>query len=70
MATHTEGVSLFTLGDEASPELATLAEEGNTQPLATLLTANPGVGAVVDSGPLRGARVVPYHGAHQELTRL
>lgn len=47
LATHTEDVSLFELGSPAAPELATLAEEGNTAPLAGLLRANPQVRAVV-----------------------
>ena len=52
MASHKEGVSLFALGSPASPELATLAEEGNTAPLTALLSATPGVLDVVTAGPL------------------
>jgi len=43
VASHREGVRLFNLGDPASSQLAILAEEGNTAPLAALLTANPAV---------------------------
>lgn len=43
VASHRVGVRLFTLGDPASSQLATLAEEGNTAPLAALLLANPSV---------------------------
>jgi Spondin_N len=46
-AAHTKDVSLFTRGKPASPELATLAEEGNEEPLRVLLSTNPGVSAVV-----------------------
>ncbi len=52
VASHREGVALFTLGDAASPELATLAEEGNTAPLTTLLLSNPDVKEVTTAGPL------------------
>lgn len=40
-ATHLEGHSLFRLGQPASPQLRTLAEEGNTGPLMTLLNSMP-----------------------------
>ncbi len=50
VASHREGVTLFTLGVPAGPELATLAEEGATGPLAALLLATRGVRAVADSG--------------------
>ncbi len=50
--THDEDVSLFTAGQPASPELATLAEEGNTVPLEGLLTSLPGVRDVVSSAGL------------------
>ena len=43
VASHRAGVRLFTLGSPASLEVATLAEEGNTAPLAALLLATPGV---------------------------
>ena len=42
VASHREGVTLFTLGAPASSQLAILAEEGNTAPLAALLLAPPG----------------------------
>ena len=35
VASHREGVTLFTLGQAASPELAILAEEGDVAPLST-----------------------------------
>ena len=59
VASHREGVTLFTLGQPASPELATLAEEGNTGPLAALLAQNPDVLDVADSGPPPGGFVAP-----------
>ena len=37
VATHTQAVRLFVPGTAASPELRDLAEEGNTDPLTTLL---------------------------------
>ncbi|MCI0530302.1 MAG: spondin domain-containing protein [Nitrospira sp.] len=49
VASHKEGIGLFTPGTPASPELAVLAEEGNTTPLATLLSATSGVLAVTSS---------------------
>lgn len=50
VASHREGVRLFALGQPASPELATLAEEGDTGPLATLLLATAGVRDVDSTG--------------------
>lgn len=52
VATHKAGVKLFHLGQPASPELATLAEEGNTVPLAGLLTAMPDVLDVTNASGL------------------
>lgn len=52
VASHKKEVSLFTLGQSASSELATLAEEGNTGPLTTLLLGNPDVKDVATFGPL------------------
>lgn len=52
VASHKEGVKLFTLGSSASPELAILAEEGNTAPLKALLAGIPEVKDVTDSGGL------------------
>lgn len=52
VASHQEGVQLFELGRPASVELATLAEEGNVAPLATLLNSLPEVLDVADSGGL------------------
>jgi len=51
-ASHRAGVSLFSPGDPASSELATLAEEGDTGPLTALLAADPDVLEVVTAGPL------------------
>lgn len=47
LITHNGQFSLFTPGTEASPELAYLAEEGNTAPLETLLDTLPSVRDVV-----------------------
>lgn len=52
VASHKAGVQLFKLGQPASPELATLAEDGNTEPLTNLLTATPGVLDVTKSSGL------------------
>jgi hypothetical protein len=52
VASHKKGVSLFTLGDPASEELAALAEGGDTDPLTTLLLAMPEVKDVDSSGGL------------------
>ncbi len=52
VASHKEGVRLFTLGQAVSTQLATLAEEGNTAPLTTLLSGMPEVKDVVSSGGL------------------
>src|SRR5262249_23129492 len=54
VASHRKGVKLFTLGNAASPQLATLAEEGNTTPLAALLSSMPEVGEVVSGSGLTG----------------
>lgn len=43
---HNPYVSLFELGEPASPELAILAESGNTQPLTELLNGSGDVGEV------------------------
>lgn len=47
LVSHRSSVHLFMLGAAASSQLRTLAEEGNTGPLATLLRATPGVREVV-----------------------
>ncbi len=52
VASHRSGVSLFTLGQPASDELAILAEGGDVEPLAQTLRANPRVLDVADSGGL------------------
>ena len=51
VASHTESVKLFELGAAASPQLRTLAEEGDVGPLSMLLTANAEVGDVKNSPP-------------------
>jgi len=52
VASHREGVHLFDLGSPASPQLATLAEEGNTAPLAALLAGRPDVKDIAVSSGL------------------
>jgi hypothetical protein len=50
---HKKGVSLFTPGSPASTSLATLAESGNTGPLAMMMSMNPKVADIVTTdGPL------------------
>jgi Spondin_N len=51
VATHKQGVRLFELGSAASAQLRTLAEEGDTGPLAALLASMPEVKDVVTSTP-------------------
>ena len=52
VATHEDGFHLFQLGQPASPQLKTLAEEGNTGPMVALLSNMPTViGEVVSSPP-------------------
>jgi Spondin_N len=62
VASHKEGVSLFKLGDPASPELAILAEEGDTAPLTALLSGMAEVRDVASSSglldPGRSVRVI------------
>ncbi|MCI0391024.1 MAG: spondin domain-containing protein [Acidobacteria bacterium] len=52
VASHREGVKLFTLGNPASSQLATLAEEGNTAPLGALLSGTPAVRDVASGSGL------------------
>jgi hypothetical protein len=59
VASHREGVSLFTLGQASSPELAVLAEEGDVAPLTALLLSSPLVRAVANSGAPPGGFVAP-----------
>ena len=54
VASHKAGVRLFELGSPASPQLKTLAEEGNVAPLTALLLGNPDVLDVANSGALLG----------------
>lgn len=49
---HRPGLRLFELGQPASPELETLAEEGNTAPLKALLDAAPRVDGTATSAGL------------------
>jgi hypothetical protein len=51
VASHQQGVQLFTLGSAASSELATLAEEGDVGPLTDQLRTSPAVFDVANSGP-------------------
>lgn len=52
VASHREGVQLFALGHPASSELATLAEEGNTGPLTSVLRGLAEVRDVTSSSGL------------------
>ena len=59
VASHREGVTLFTPGQAPSPELAVLAEEGDVTPLTALLLSSPLVRAVANSGNPPGGFVGP-----------
>src|SRR5262249_15876103 len=52
VASHKAGVRLFDLGSPASAQLSTLAEEGNTAPLASLLGNMPEVKDIAVSSVL------------------
>src|SRR3990172_2041384 len=52
VASHRAGVNIFTLGSPASGVLATLAEEGNTAPLAAQLSSMSAVKDVVSGNGL------------------
>lgn len=52
VVTHKPSVKLFELGKPASPELAILAEEGNTAPLATALSGLAGTGHIATGSGL------------------
>jgi len=52
VARHKSNVKLFELGKPAGTELAILAEEGDTAPLAAVLSALPGTGQVVTGSGL------------------
>lgn len=52
VASHRAGVKLFTLGHQASPQLETLAEEGDVRPMTALLQADPKVLEVTHSAGL------------------
>jgi hypothetical protein len=45
LATHKPTITIFTLGEPALPQLATLAEEGNVAPLRAVLDSSPLVNA-------------------------
>lgn len=63
VASHRAGVRLFDLGHAATPQLKTLAEEGNVVPMTMLLLGNRDVLAVVNSGALLN----PGHSVTQRL---
>ena len=52
LVTHRPELSLFSLGQPASPELTTLAEEGNVAPLRAVLQAHRHVSATVAGNSL------------------
>jgi len=54
VATHLKGHPLFELGDPASVELATVAESGNTAPLADMLMSSGKAYDTASSGGLLG----------------
>jgi hypothetical protein len=54
LATHKAGVRMFEPGAAASPALVALAENGDTAPMAALLRAQPGTGAVMSGNSLTG----------------
>jgi hypothetical protein len=65
VATHKASVKLFEPGMPASAELSTLAEEGNTAPLAAALSARPETGQVVTGSGLTepgGSKTIVVHG--------
>ena len=51
VATHIDGYNLFRLGEPASSQLRTLAEEGNTGPMETLLSGMTDVVGQVIASP-------------------
>lgn len=52
LATHKPTVAMFKLGDPASPQLRTLAEDGNVAPLKALLDGLPEVNATAAGNSL------------------
>lgn len=60
VATHKSGLRLFTLGAPASPELALLAEGGDTAPLAAVLGVNPEVLEVITIPRLDPGKTVTF----------
>jgi hypothetical protein len=72
VASHRAGVRLFDAGSPASAELALVAEEGNTGPLATALMSMPDVKDVQSSGALLnpGASVTVTVSAPEQFRRV
>jgi len=61
LATHRPEITFFKVGQPATPELATLAEEGNVAPLRALLDASPLVTATVaGSGLLNPGKTLTF----------
>lgn len=60
VATHKAGLNLFTLGAAASPELALIAEDGDTAPLSAVLGGNPDVLEVMTIPRLDPGKTVTF----------
>ena len=65
LATHKSEISMFTPGEEALPELATLAESGNPGPLLSLLDGLP---ALVMDTNTNGAMLHPGESVTIEIS--
>ena len=72
LAAHSPDVQMFFAGTAASPELQTLAETGDTGPLAAVLASLPGVSDMTTSAGLltRGVTVELMITAGPSATRL
>lgn len=71
VASHTDAVRLFEPGQPASPELAILAEAGDTGPLTGLLLSDPAVSDVTDSGaPLGPGQTVTVEVSARHATNI
>jgi len=71
VSSHRPGVTLFTLGEPASDELAALAEGGDVTPLTGVLSANPRVVDVQDSGaPLMPGATVSVQVSSRHASRI
>ncbi len=73
IAVHKHGVKLFTPGSPASPQLAMLAEGGDTAPLSEMLMMNPRVEHVITTGgPLSPGETVdveiPAHRSYRYIS--